>query len=81
MKSQPSPTNIQQYKVQLFIELMIVAILLAFFCLFLPQLKAASITVKVTATMVVIFWFVRAALTLNKIIDDFKEKFVRRKRK
>lgn len=81
MKSQPSPTNIQQYKIQLFIELMIVAILLAFFCIFLPQLKAASITVKVIVAMVVMFWVVRAALTLNKIIDDFKEKFVRRKRK
>lgn len=78
MKSQPSPTNIQQYKVQLFIELMIAAILLAFFCIFLPQLKAASITVKVIAAMVVMFWVVRAALTLNKLIDGFKEKFVRR---
>ena len=78
MKSQPSPTNIQQYKVQLFIELMIVAILLAFFCLFLPQLKVASLTVKIMAAMVVIFWIMRAALTLNKLIDGFKEKFVRR---
>ena len=78
MKSQPSPTNIQQYKVQLFIELMIVAILLAFFCIFLPQLKAASITVKIMAAMVVVFWIMRAALTLNKLIDGFKEKFVRR---
>ena len=78
MKSQPSPTNIQQYKVQLFIELMIVAILLALFCLFLPQLKVASLTVKIMAAMVVVFWIMRAALTLNKLIDGFKEKFVRR---
>ena len=57
---------------------MIVAILLAFFCLFLPQLKVASLTVKIMAAMVVIFWIMRAALTLNKLIDGFKEKFVRR---
>ena len=78
MKSQVSPTILQQYRSQLIIELLIVAILLALFCLFLPQLKAASITVKVIAAMVVMFWVVRAALTLNKLIDGFKEKFVRR---
>jgi hypothetical protein len=78
MKSQPSPTNIHQYKAQLFIELLIVAILLAFFCIFLPQLKAASLTVKIMVAMVVVFWIMRAALTLNKLIDGFKEKFVRR---
>lgn len=80
MKSQPSPTNIHQYKEQLFIEPLIVAILLAFFCLFLPQLKAASLTVKIMVAMVVIFWIMRAALTLNKLIDGFKEKFVRRQK-
>lgn len=78
MKSQPCPKNIQQYKAQLFIELLIVAILLALFCLFLPQLKAASLTVKIMVAMVVVFWIMRAALTLNKLIDGFKEKFVRR---
>lgn len=60
---------------------MIVAILLIFFYLFLPQLKAASITVKIAAAMVVMFWVVIAALTLSSLIDGLKEKFVRRKRK
>lgn len=78
MKSQPCPKNIQQYKAQLFIELMIVAILLIFFYLFLPQLKAASIAVKIAAAMVVMFWVVRAALTLSSLIDGLKEKFVRK---
>ena len=78
MKSQVSPTILQQYRSQLIIELLIVAILLALFCLFLPQLKVASLTVKIMAAMVVIFWIMRAALTLNKLIDGFKEKFVRR---
>ena len=78
MKSQVSPTILQQYRAQLIIELLIVAILLALFCLFLPQLKAASLTVKIMVAMVVVFWIMRAALTLNKLIDGFKEKFVRR---
>lgn len=78
MKSQVSPTILQQYRSQLIIELLIVAILLALFCLFLPQLKVASLTVKIMAAMVVVFWIMRAALTLNKLIDGFKEKFVRR---
>ena len=78
MKSQVSPTILQQYRAQLIIELLIVAILLALFYLLLPQLKAASLTVKIMAAMVVIFWIMRAALTLNKLIDGFKEKFVRR---
>lgn len=78
MKSQVSPTILQQYRSQLIIELLIVAILLALFCLFLPQLKAASITVKIAAAMVVMFWVVRAALTLSSLIDGLKEKFVRR---
>ena len=78
MKSQVSPTILQQYRAQLIIELLIVAILLALFYLLLPQLKAASLTVKIMATMVVVFWIMRAALTLNKLIDGFKEKFVRR---
>ena len=78
MKSQVSPTILQQYRSQLIIELLIVAILLALFCLFLPQLKVASLTVKIMAAMVIVFWIMRAALTLNKLIDGFKEKFVRR---
>ena len=78
MKSQVSPTILQQYRSQLIIELLIVAILLALFSLFLPQLKVASLTVKIMAAMVVVFWIMRAALTLNKLIDGFKEKFVRR---
>ena len=78
MKSQIAPTILQQYRSQLIIELLIVAILLALFCLFLPQLKVASLTVKIMAAMVVVFWIMRAALTLNKLIDGFKEKFVRR---
>ena len=78
MKSQVSPTILQQYRAQLIIELLIVAILLALFYLLLPQLKAASLTVKIMAAMVVVFWIMRAALTLNKLIDGFKEKFVRR---
>ena len=78
MKSQVSPTILQQYRSQLIIELLIVAILLALFCLFLPQLKVASLTVKIMVAMVVVFWIMRAALTLNKLIDGFKEKFVRR---
>ena len=78
MKSQVSPTILQQYRSQLIIELLIVAILLALFCLFLPQLKVASLTVKIMAAMVAVFWIMRAALTLNKLIDGFKEKFVRR---
>lgn len=78
MKSQVSPTILQQYRSQLIIELLIVAILLALFCLFLPQLKAASITVKIAAAMVVMFWVVRAALTLSSLIDGLKEKFVRK---
>ena len=78
MKSQVSPTILQQYRSQLIIELLIVAILLALFCLFLPQLKAASLTVKIMVATVVVFWIMRAALTLNKLIDGFKEKFVRR---
>ena len=78
MKSQVSPTILQQYRAQLIIELLIVAILLALFYLLLPQLKAASLTVKIMATMVVVFWIMRAALTLNKLIDGSKEKFVRR---
>lgn len=78
MKSQVSPTILQQYRSQLIIELLIVAILLALFCLFLPQLKAASLTVKIMVAMVVVFWIMRAALTLNKLIDGFKEKFVRK---
>lgn len=78
MKSQVSPTILQQYRAQLIIELLIVAILLALFYLLLPQLKAASLTVKIMAAMMVVFWIMRAALTLNKLIDGFKEKFVRR---
>ena len=78
MKSQVSPTILQQYRSQLIIELLVVAILLALLCLFLPQLKAASLTVKIMVAMVVVFWIMRAALTLNKLIDGFKEKFVRR---